>query len=86
MVGRAEYLAPPTPNTSVRPGVGGFGTESRAILQALKNYGMIVADNGSNWYVSGTPDSRWSDTQLNTLKNVPGSAFDVVTLGPVTTG
>jgi hypothetical protein len=66
--------------------ISGYPQQARVILQAMKTYGMIVADNGSNWYVSGTPDSRWSDTQLNTLKNVPGSAFDVVTLGPVTTG
>ena len=66
--------------------ISGFPQQARVILQAMKTYGMIVADNGSNWYVSGTPDPRWSDTQLNTLKNVPGSAFDVVTLGPVTSG
>jgi hypothetical protein len=66
--------------------ISGYPQQARVILQAMKTYGMIVADNGSNWYVSGTPDSRWSDTQLNTLKNVPGSAFDVVALGAVTTG
>jgi hypothetical protein len=66
--------------------ISGYPAQARVILQAMKTYGMIVADNGSNWYVSGTPDSRWSDTQLNTLKNVPGSAFDVVTLGTITTG
>jgi hypothetical protein len=66
--------------------ISGYPQQARVILQAMKTYGMIVADNGSNWYVSGTADSRWSDTQLNTLKNVPGSAFDVVTLGAVTTG
>jgi hypothetical protein len=64
----------------------GYPRQVRVILTALKRYGMIVADNGSNWYVSGTADPRWNDDQLNTLKNVPGSAFDVVTLGTVTTG
>lgn len=52
----------------------------------MKTYGLIVADNGSNWYVSGTADARWSDDQLNTLKRVPGSAFDVVAMGTVTSG
>lgn len=66
--------------------ISGYPQQARVILQAMKTYGMIVADNGSNWYVSGTPDSRWSDTQLNTLKKVPGSAFEVVTLGAVTSG
>lgn len=66
--------------------ISGYPQQARVILQAMKTYGMIVADNGSNWYVSGTPDPRWSDTQLNTLKRVPGSAFEVVTLGAVTSG
>jgi hypothetical protein len=56
------------------------------VLQALKTYGMIVADNGSNWYLSGAPDSRWNDDQLGALKKVPGSAFEVVKMGAVTTG
>ena len=66
--------------------ISGYPQQARVILQAMKTYGMIVADNGSNWYVSGTADPRWNDDQLNTLKNVPGGAFDVVTLGTVTTG
>jgi hypothetical protein len=44
---------------------------------------MIVADNGSNWYVSGATDSRWNDTDLDQLKSVPGSAFEVVDTGPI---
>jgi len=48
------------------------------VLQALKDYGMIVADNGSDWYVSGAPDPRWSNDDLHTLGRVPGSAFEVV--------
>jgi hypothetical protein len=46
---------------------------------------MIVADNGSDWYVSGAPDKRWDDEALNTLKQVPGSAFEVVKMGKVST-
>ena len=55
------------------------------ILTALKKYGMIVADNGSNWFISGTPDARWSDTELNTIKSVQGSNFEVIQMGPITT-
>ena len=66
--------------------ISGYPEQARVILQAMKTYGMIVADNGSNWYVSGTPDARWDDDQLNTLKDVPGSAFEVVAMGTVTTG
>jgi hypothetical protein len=58
--------------------ISGFPAEARVVLQALKTYGMFVADNGSNWYISGAPDARWDDEQLNTLKSVPGSAFEVV--------
>jgi hypothetical protein len=58
---------------------------ARAILQALKTYGMIVADNGSNWFMSGAPDPRWNDDDLNTLKRVKGSDFEVVKMGDVTT-
>jgi hypothetical protein len=53
------------------------------ILQCLKTYGMIVADNGSNWFVSGATDPHWNDTDLDQLKTVPGSAFEVVDTGPV---
>ncbi len=66
--------------------ISGYPVQARVILQAMKTYGMIVADNGSSWFVSGTPDPRWDDAQLNTLKNVPGSAFEVVAMGEVTTG
>jgi hypothetical protein len=57
----------------------GFSTEARAILQALKTYGMFVADNGSNWYITGAPDPRWNNSTLNAeLGSVKGSAFEVV--------
>lgn len=62
-----------------------FGSEAQVILRALKTYGMILADNGSDWYVSGTPDPRWNDSVLNTLKQVKGGDFEVVKMGPVTT-
>jgi hypothetical protein len=63
-----------------------FPPQAQVVLRALKKYGMIVADNGSNWYISGTPDARWSDDQLNTLKTVTGSNFEVVKMGTVTSG
>ena len=58
--------------------ISGFSGPARAIAVALKRYGVIVADNGSNWYVSGTSDRRWNDENLNALKQIPGSAFEVV--------
>jgi hypothetical protein len=59
--------------------IAGFPRQARIVLQALKEYGMVVADNGSDWYLSGAPDPRWSNDQLHTLHRVPGSAFEVVT-------
>jgi hypothetical protein len=44
----------------------------------MKKYGLIVADNGSNWYISGAPDTRWSDDELNTLKTIKGGDFEAV--------
>ena len=58
--------------------VSPFPRQARIVLTALKRYGMIVADNGSNWFVSGTPDPRWSNDQLRTLGQVKGSDFEVV--------
>ena len=55
-----------------------FPRQARVVLEALKRYGMIVADNGSDWYISGAPHPRWSNEQLHTLHRVPGSAFEVV--------
>jgi hypothetical protein len=55
-----------------------FPRQARIVLKALKRFGMIVADNGSPWYLSGAPDSRWSNDQLRTLGRVAGSAFEVV--------
>jgi hypothetical protein len=46
---------------------------------------MFVADNGSNWYVSGAHDTRWNDEALNDVKRIPGSAFEAVETGPVIT-
>ncbi|MEZ5099111.1 MAG: hypothetical protein R3C15_04785 [Thermoleophilia bacterium] len=61
--------------------IEGFPPQARAVLLALKRYGMIVADNGSDWYVSGAPDPRWDNDDLHTLHRVTGSAFEVVDTG-----
>jgi hypothetical protein len=55
-----------------------FPRQARVVLTALKRYGMILADNGSPWYLSGAPDPRWSNDQLHTLGRVPGTAFEAV--------
>jgi hypothetical protein len=60
-----------------------FHGASRVILRALKTYGMFVADNGSSWFVSGAADRAWNDGDLDQLKSVPGSAFEVVDTGPI---
>ncbi len=63
----------------------GYPPQAQVILTALKTYGMILADNGSDWYLSGTPDARWDDDQLNALKQLRGNDFEVIQMGPVTT-
>jgi len=56
----------------------GFPPQARVVLEALKRYGMMVADNGSDWLVSGAPDPRWDNDDLHTLARVSGSDFEVV--------
>jgi hypothetical protein len=63
--------------------IAGFHGAALVILKALRRYGMIVADNGSNWYISGATDPRFNDDDLNQLKSVPGSAFEVVQTGQI---
>ena len=58
--------------------IGDYPRQARIVLKALQVYGIIVADNGSNWYVSGVPNARWSNDQLHTLHGVHGSDFEVV--------
>ena len=57
--------------------------EALVVLRALRRYGLIVADNGSPWYITGAPDPRWRDEDLDQLKRVPGSAFEAVRTGPI---
>jgi hypothetical protein len=63
--------------------ISGYPASAQVILRALKKYGMFVADNGSDWYVSGAPDARWNDAELNTLKNLRGRDFEVVRMGQI---
>ncbi len=66
--------------------LAGYHGAARVILQCLKTYGMFVADNGSNWYLSGATDTGWDDADLDQLKQVPGLAFEAIDSGPVRTG
>lgn len=64
-----------------------FSTETKALLQAMKTYGLILADNGSNWFISGAPDDRWNNDRLLTeLRQVTGSQFEVVRMDGLVTG
>jgi len=58
--------------------ISGFPRQARVVLQALKTYGMIVADNGSNWYISGAPNPKWNNDDLHTLGRITGADFEVV--------
>lgn len=62
-----------------------FSAKNQAILNALKKYGMIMADNGSSMYITGAPDDRWDDDDLHNLGQVQASAFEVVQMNPVYT-
>ncbi len=57
--------------------------QARVIAVAMKRYGVIVADNGSNWFFQGARSTGWDDDDLNQLKSIPGTAFEVVDTGPV---
>jgi len=69
--------------------VSGYTGQARVILEALKRYGMIVADNGSSWFITGAPytgpGAGWDDDDLNQLKSVPGTAFEAVYTGDIIT-
>lgn len=65
--------------------ISGFPADDQVILTALKRYGMILADNGSAIFISGAPDSRWNNTNLNLLKSITAANFDVVQQGTIYT-
>ena len=62
-----------------------FPKTAQVILQCLKTYGMILADNGGDWYISGAPHSEWNDEELNTLRRVKGSDLEAVYTGEIVT-
>ncbi len=62
-----------------------YSPEVQVILKGLKQYGMLLADNGSNWYITGAPDPRWNDDRLRELKRVKGADLEVVRMENVTT-
>jgi hypothetical protein len=63
--------------------ISSFSASNQIILMALKKYGMMVADNGSAWYISGAPDSRWNDDDLHNLTTLTGTDFEVVDVSPM---
>jgi hypothetical protein len=65
--------------------VSPFPAQVQVILRALKKYGMILADNGSSWFLSGAPDPRWDDDALHTLHQVRGSDFEAVDVSSLMT-
>jgi hypothetical protein len=91
----ASHSAANTSDTSAPPmgmrlrlkssyNISGFSPQMQVILTAMKTYGLILADNGSSLYVTGAPDSRWG-SDVDSLKTVPSSAFEVVQINPVYT-
>ncbi|WP_130512361.1 hypothetical protein [Krasilnikovia cinnamomea] len=79
--GRRDAALPPMGlRLRLRAGVdpNRFPPQARPIVRALQRYGAIVADNGSAWYVSGTPDARWNNDQLHALKRLTGADFEAV--------
>ena len=65
--------------------ISGYPADDQVILTALKKYGMILADNGSAIFISGAPDNRWNNTNLNLLKQITASNFEVVQTGTIYT-
>ena len=58
--------------------VSGLPPQARVVARAMQQYGLIVADNGSDWFVSGAPHPRWDNDQLRALGELSGSDFEVV--------
>ncbi len=58
--------------------ISGYRADTRAVLRAMKTYGLVLADNGSNWFFQGTADPRWNNDMLDELKSIPAGAFEAV--------
>jgi hypothetical protein len=84
---RAEY---PPMGTRVRLNpnysTAGMPTQARIVAEAMKKYGLILADNGSDYYFQGDEDPAWDDEQLNALKDIPGDQLQVLTMPPIERG
>ncbi|MDL2335078.1 MAG: hypothetical protein QFC55_03500 [Chloroflexota bacterium] len=63
-----------------------FGPQSQVLLRALQTYGMILADNGSPWYVTGAPNVGWDDDDMHQLQTLHGADFEVVDTSSLTSG
>jgi hypothetical protein len=92
----ASHWAATTTNASAAPmgmrlrlkssfDISGFSATNQVILTALQQYGMIMADNGSNMYISGAPDDRWDNDDLHNLDQVTAADFEVVQMNPIYT-
>jgi len=83
----AQFAAPMGMRLRLKSGfdISSFSATNQVILTALKQYGMIMADNGSSMYISGAPDDRWSNDDLHNLTGLSASDFEVVALGTVYT-
>jgi hypothetical protein len=92
----ASHWAATTTNASAAPmgmrlrlkssfDISGFSATNQVILTALQKYGMIMADNGSNMYISGAPDDRWDNDDLHNLDQVTAADFEVVQMNPIYT-
>jgi len=65
--------------------ISSYSATNQVLLTAMKKYGLIMADNGSNMYISGDPDSRWDNDDLHNLDGVTNQDFDVVEMNPIYT-
>jgi len=63
--------------------ISSYRADTRAVLRAMKRYGLVLADNGSPWYFQGTADNRWPSGLLDQLKSIPASAFEAVDTAPL---
>ena len=66
-------------------GAGTTHPQAKVIVQALCTYGLILSDNGSDFYITGATDPRWDDNDLDYLKGILGSDFEAIQTGPLTT-
>jgi hypothetical protein len=65
--------------------IASFPPQAKVVLKALKQYGMFLANHGSDWHLSGTPDPRWDVKDLKSLQRLKGSDFEVVKMGKIET-